>query len=112
MRAASAHNRPAVLPGVFHVLGARQPPPPSGALCAEDQVDTLGGGISSARGAAGGARHVSIIATIVFLVSADLREVFCTSENRAFATELPGLDLCFLRWLDGWVGRHCVGGGG
>ena len=47
--------------------------PPQGAL-SEDQVGTLGGGISSVRGAAGGARHVIIIASIVFLVSAELGE--------------------------------------
>ena len=35
----------------------------------------------------------------------------CTSENRAFATVLPGLDLFFERWLDGWVRLNCVVGG-
>ena len=43
-------------------------------------MGTLGGGISSVRGAAGGARHVSIIASIVSLVSAELGEVLHVRE--------------------------------
>ena len=104
MRAASARNRLAVLPGVFPLLGISQHPPP-GALCAEDQVGTLGDGDLVGAGCGGVLQAVPTRSSLLppsFPWSVLSSERCCTSENCAFATILPVPDLCFAGWC--WMG--------
>jgi len=107
LRAASACNRPAVLSGVFPVLGGSQSPPP-GALCAEDQVGTQGGGDLVGAGCCGVLQAVPTRSSLLppsFPWSVLSSERCCTSGNCAFATTLPMLDLCFAGWccMGGWA---------
>jgi hypothetical protein len=107
VRAAPARNRPAVLPSVLPVLGVSQQPTP-GALCAEDQVGTVGDGDLVGAGCFGVLQAVptrSSLLTSSLPWSTLSSERCCTSGNCAFATILPVLDLCFAGWcwMGGWA---------
>ena len=84
----------------------REPtPPPPGALCAEDQVGTLGGGDLVGAGCYGILQAMPTWSSLLppsFPWSVLSSESCCTSGNCAFATTLSVLDLCFAGWC--WIG--------
>jgi len=81
---------------------------------AQDRVGTLGAGILAVRSADLGDAGLQAVPTSPacspeLTMSLLISGRCCTPDSRAFATVLPGLDLCFVGWcLDG---DPAVGGG-